>query len=425
MKNFSYVGVAIAAIMSLSFHFIARDDKPAVSGDGYNKNKVVVNPYGKVEWSCYKQYKAALHLHTIQSDGYHMPDEVVGTYQNAGFTILAITDHDWNYPNARVKWGEIPEERASPYPKDPKPPNYPANPTWPWNDYGGPKPEDAGMIGIQANELTFRHHINSYFSDYGVWYEKTGAEAPYKGIIDDEGNEIREDDMLLNIKEKGGIAILNHPGISDEHDWWERKSLDWYIERFRINPPDVLIGMEVTNERFEREKYDEGLWDQLLARFMPHRPIWGFGADDMHNLGDVADTYTVFLLDEFTGEAVRQAMIRGQFYFCKSTRRIDIRKDDPSVFPVINEIKIDRGNITINASDYDKIIWISVPELLEPLSDYKKSDQPWSLGSIVGEGETFYLRQGIKNYVRAELIRTEGKDVYRTFTNPFGIRAKD
>ena len=389
--------------------------------------RVIVNPYHKVNWSGFKQYKAALHLHTLQSDGYQMPVEVVETYRKAGFSILAITDHDWNYPNSRVKWGEIPEQRASPYPKDPKPPNYPANPTWPWNAYGGPKPEDVGMVGIQANELTFRHHINSYFSDYGVWYEKTGAEAPYKGITDDKGNEIREDDMLLDIKEKGGIAILNHPGISDEHAWWERKSLDWYIERFRKHSPDVLIGMEVTNERVEREKYDEGLWDQLLSRFMPDRPIWGFGADDMHNLEDVADTYTVFLLDELTGKAVREAMIRGQFYFCKSTRRMDIRKDDLSVFPVIKEIRINsaKNKITIAASGYDKITWISAPEFPEPLADYKTSDQPWALGSIVGEGETLQLSSDIKNYVRAELIKTVGKDVCRTFSNPFGIKAKD
>ena len=103
---------------------------------------------------------------------------------------------------------------------------------------------------------------------------------------------------------------------------------------------------------------------------------------------------------------------------------MDIRKDDLSVFPVIKEIRINsaKNKITITANGYDKITWISAPESLEPLSDYKVSDQPWSPGSIVGEGETFYLRSGIKNYVRAELIRTDGKDVFRTFTNPFGIR---
>ncbi len=221
-------------LMAISSFFVFVPNKY-----GNNKNSEIINPYAKVDWKCFKQYKAALHLHTMQSDGYHMPDEVVKAYRNAGFSILAITDHDWNFPNARVKWGEIPDDMASPYPEDQKPPNFPANPTWPWNSYGAPKPEDIGMVGIQANELSFRHHMNSYFSDF------------------------------------------------------------------------------------------------------------------------------------------------------------------------------------------DKITWISVPELSEPLADYKTSDQPWSPGSIVGEGETISLRSEIKNYVRAELIRIEGKEVYRTFTNPFGIKAID
>ena len=181
----------------------------------------------------------------------------------------------------------------------------------------------------------------------------------------------------------------------------------------------------MTNASPESEKYNEGLWDQLLARFMPQRPIWGFGTDDMHSLNDVMDTYTVFLLDEFTDVAVREAMVRGQFYFCKSTRGIDIGKDDISVFPVINRIEVDEDavTITITATDYDEIKWISVPETLEILEDYKTSDQPWSLGRVVGKGETLNLknRSDIKNYVRAELIRIDGEDIYRTFTNPFGI----
>lgn len=385
----------------------------------------IQNPYEDVDWSTFTQHKAALHVHTLQSDGWHMPEEVINAYKNAGFSILAISDHDWNHPNIRVRQRVVPPENASPYPKDPKPYNFPANTTWPWTDFGGPNPEDIGMIGIQANELTFRHHINSFFSNYGVWYERTGSEAPYGGITDEQGNEIWEDDQLYAIKEKGGLAILNHPGILDEHTWWQRKPVDWYVERFRNHSPDYLVGIEVTNSREEREKYDEGLWDQLLARFMPERPIWGFGTDDMHKLDDVGDTYSVFIIDEHTEEAVRDAMLRGQFYFTKSTRRIDLREDKVSIFPTITDIQVNepRGSITISASDYDKILWISAPESLETLEDFKTSNQPWELGRVVYEGETLDLKNtaNINNYVRAELIRYEGDIVYRTFTNPFGI----
>lgn len=80
------------------------------------------------------------------------------------------------------------------------------------------------------------------------------------------------------------------------------------------------------------------------------------------------------------------------------------------------------GQTEIATSDYDEIKWISTPENLEPLGKYKTSNQPWDLGRIVATGETLDLSTpGIKNYVRAELIRTSGGDVFRTFTNPFGV----
>lgn len=395
-----------------------------------NRLHVVFNPYEQVDWNSFSQHKAALHVHTLQSDGYHMLSDVVHAYRDAGFTILAITDHDWNYPNARVGWGHVPEEEASPYPADPKPDHFPANTTWPWTDYGGPDPDDLGIVGIEAAELTFRHHINSYFTDYGVWYERTGSEAPYGGIVDEEGNEIWEDDQLYDIRESGGLAILDHPGLSQSHGFWDRKPLEWYAERFGKHSAGYLIGLEVTNtdrtaELRQREIYDEALWDQLLARFMPHRPIFGFGTDDMHRLDDVRDSHTIFLLDELNETTVREAMEAGQFIFTKSDIRLNFFEDEMSRFPVVSRIKVDheKGTITIDASGYDTITWISAPESLEPLEDYKTSDQPWPMGTVVHEGETIHYRDvsGIQNYLRAEIIREENGERYRTFTNPFGL----
>lgn len=391
------------------------------------KQHEFLNPYNKVNWTNFKAYKAALHLHTLQSDGYHLLQEVLDTYKKRGFSIIAVTDHDWNYPNARVKWGEVPSDKASPYPIDPKPDNFPANPTWPWTDYGARTPAAMDLVGIQGNELTFRHHINSYFSDYGVWYERTGNGAPYEGIVDENGNIVTEDDQLHDIRKKNGLAFLNHPGISNDKGWWDRKSLDWYVERYKLHGNDYLIGIEVTNAppNDGQELFQEGLWDQLLARFMPTRPIWGFGTDDMHRLDDALDSFTVFLLDSPTEESIRQAMLDGQFYFCKSSKRINLQEDDVSCFPTIEHIIVDREQHTIRvvASNYDEIKWISAPKNLSPIEDYRTSDRPWELGVVVGAQDTIAIRShpSIKKYVRAELIRMEDGVVYRTFTNPFGL----
>jgi len=41
-----------------------------------------------------KQYKANLHCHSTMSDGTLTPEQLKGLYKKAGYSILAITDHD-------------------------------------------------------------------------------------------------------------------------------------------------------------------------------------------------------------------------------------------------------------------------------------------------------------------------------------------
>lgn len=388
---------------------------------------VVLNPYQGIDWPACGRHKAALHLHTLQSDGYHPVVEVVDAYRRAGFEIMAITDHDWNHPNARIEWKHLPAEKASPYPKGPHGPNFPADPTWPWSDYGCAEPAALGMVGIQGNELTFRHHINSYFSDYGVWYTRTGKAAPYGGIVDASGKEVWEDDQLLGIRDKRGLAVINHPGIPDSHAWWERKPLGWYVERYEKHPASYLIGLEVANNEPRQYPYDEGLWDQLLARFMPGRPIWGFGNDDMHQMAGARQAFTVFFLDRLNESNVRGAMESGRFCICTSTKKINYGQEPAkgSVFPKLVAVEVDEaaGTIHLQVADCDEVRWISSPASLEPVDDYKTSDCPWPQGRVVHVGATLNYRQvaGIGNYVRAELCRREGQDTHRTLTNPFGI----
>ncbi len=390
------------------------------------ERQVVLNPYQSIDWATVGRYKAALHVHTLQSDGRYMPDEVIHAYRDAGFKILAITDHDWHHPNLHVLNGNLSGTRWSPYPLAPIPANYPANTTWPWTSFGGSDPSTLGMVGIQAGELTFRHHINSYFSDYGVWYERTGRDAPYGGIVDATGREVWEDDQLISIRDKGGLAILNHPGLPDSFTWWERKPLDWYVERFQIHDPSYLVGMEVTNAAPKHELYDEGLWDQLLSRFMPHRPIWGFGNDDNHVL-KTKISYNLFLMDELTSASVRKALLDGQFLFTKSTAHADYTSSNVNVdvFPIVKSITLDpaAGTITIDAAGHDEIRWISSPMSTSPSEDYRTSDTPWDQGRVVHTGATLDLRRTphIRHYVRAEILRRDGESLHRVFTNPFGI----
>jgi hypothetical protein len=71
-----------------------------------------LNPYSSVSWSTWNQYKANFHTHTTNSDGSDSTSTVVNQYKNAGYAILAITDHNyitsWTAPSGmlRVKGDE-------------------------------------------------------------------------------------------------------------------------------------------------------------------------------------------------------------------------------------------------------------------------------------------------------------------------------
>jgi len=158
--------------------------------------------------------------------------------------------------------------------------------------------------------------------------------------------------------------------------------------------------------------YDEGLWDQLLARFMPERPIWGFGTDDMHSLSGVKLSYSVFLLDRLNDSNVRQAMETGQFYFTRANNSVSYLEGPPNidVFPVVTNIEVcEEGNtVAISAENYTEIRWISVDE---PADKIEK-------GNIVHRGPQVKLDElrGVGSFIRVEIENQAGV----TYLQPFG-----
>lgn len=53
------------------------------------------------------RYKAGLHIHTTLSDGARTPKEAVEIYKNAGYDVVAITDHWEYYSNAEINGVKI------------------------------------------------------------------------------------------------------------------------------------------------------------------------------------------------------------------------------------------------------------------------------------------------------------------------------
>lgn len=355
-----------------------------------------MNPYKSVDWAMVSHYRADLHVHTIQSDGCHLLEEVVQVYHDAGFSILAITDHDTVPPNGCA---ELVGKR-SPYP-DPQPANFPADTTWPWTDYGAPSPAELDMLGIEGVELTAGHHRNAFFIDYGVMPESGPS-------ISEQFNEVGR---------RGGLAVINHP---------EARFKEWYHELLRDHSADYLVGIEISRD----VDYATAVWDQLLGDLMPSRPVWGFATSDMHAFMQTPFAFTVFLLDELTTDAVKDAMQTGQFYSVVGPGTMDLRETGRApyegTYPELRSISMDEstGEIAIEAANYDEIVWIAGTPTWRFTLDPRRG-VTWPSGEIVHRGATFRYADSERAlpYVRAEILRHSANGPIRVFLNPFALPA--
>ena len=343
----------------------------------------IINPYAEVNWETYGKHKANLHTHTVRSkvrddgsvifnhgliqapdgtilrgpqtrnakrqhpdfreatgrpggsDGWITPTRIIDTYRGLGYTILALTDHD------RV--------------------------TWPWQDYGR-DPEALGMLAVQGSEPSQHHHMGSYFNDYN---------GRFKNL----------EQSIQAVGERNGLAVIFHPGRYGG-------SADRYVNLFEKY--DHLVGIEVYNQR-DRYSQDRELWDRILTRLMPQRPVWGMANDDAHIGAHIGNSWQVFLLPELTEEALRHAMRNGHSFF--SNVRGGHPKDGSDPAPLIESIRVDKGaaRITIQASGYERVEWISA-------------------GRVIADGSVLDAN-GLQGYVRAVLIGGAG----RTYTQPFFV----
>jgi hypothetical protein len=339
----------------------------------------IENPYTTVDWEKYGQYKANLHTHSMVSDGWMNPHTVVEKYHKAGYRILAISDHN----SVTYPWEEFSKFEASDKTKQ----RIESKVLKPQEEelieladlkFKDVKPSDMGMLAIQANELSSHHHMCSFFSDHnGTTTEVESLEATAV---------------------KNGITILNHPGryTGSNPDHY---NLKWYLNLFKSY--NYLVGLESFNcgKRFP---HDRQLWDSILTVMAPIRPVWGFSNDDMHSMRDFGRNWNVFLLPDLSEQEVRQAMEKGIFYFVYAPEG-----HNGTQVPIIKSIKVNqrRGEIMINASKQDSIVWISD-------------------GKRICRGNQLLLKELPKtsNYVRAELYGAEFSIVC---TQPFIIKNRN
>lgn len=277
-----------------------------------DKIEVVGDPYEGVNWETTLQLKSSLHVHTANSTIEHGPEEgttvtpaeQIERYEELGYDVLAITDHDYV--------------------------------TYPWSEYGK---SESKLLSIKANELSKNDNLCVYYSD---WLDLPGqGPATTVGFWE----------SIEEVGRDGGIIYLAHPMRSGDIC-----RAEFSVDVFRKHPH--VVGMEVLNVgQFERNNSIK-LWDDILSEVMPERNVWGTSSDDAHSTRKAGFGWTTLLTKERTDEAVREALTNGTSLF-STPKMVENPVGD---VPTVRSISLDRNasTITIEAVDCERIEWTSM-----------------------------------------------------------------
>jgi hypothetical protein len=197
-------------------------------------------------------FKANLHTHTTNSDGKFTPEEVVRLYSEAGYDVLAFTDHRVSNPVSTYDGrGMTLLSGMEVHPVGPR--------GIPWHLLALGTPED------------FRHDPD--------WDGQQAVDA---------------------IRDVGGIFFTAHPY------WCGFTSAEVLTLR-------GSLGIEVYNTatRYIGKAFNMQLWDECLDQGARYNAI---AVDDVHAARDLFKGFTMISAEDKSPKALLQALAEGNFY---------------------------------------------------------------------------------------------------------------
>ena len=270
---------------------------------------VVQNPYaGGGAW-----YKADFHLHSTHSHGLMMPGQLAELYANAGYRVIAITDHncfgdqdggrlaamqsdtllhDWN-GDGRTYPDQVPGSGVEAYVRDwnVEPPAYHRER---WFRPADASIDDVPLVlsGYEASEGYFAAHFGL------VGFPPGAIDPPRPGF-----------EWLTRSRAAGGFAYIAHP--SEGNAFATRFAAAVPVQEF--DGIEIINGLQLTGGVLADAT---PLWDSLLTR---GHELWGLANDDAHQFPGAAEQFPFTAFDMVlcqapTVEAVLAALHRGAFY---------------------------------------------------------------------------------------------------------------
>ncbi len=363
----------------------------------------IANPYESVAeliGSDINHYKTNLHTHSTYSDANNSMTEMIETFYDLDFDILAFAEHgilgkEWDKEPSIIplfRFQYLWHGRRY----HPSTEQYKAILAGTYKTAAAKRTKSRGLQcvpdAIEANMFTLmKNHVNGYFTDdacEGIYGKENDFETP-----------------IAKIERSGGISHINHPtdwlgAYKDPSCAKVPENVRFFADLFRRYPS--CVGMEVLNMYDRPNRSDRILWDELLKILIPEgkRNIWGFGNSDAHRVTEIDTAFMDFILPEYSLENLRKAMENGTFFaiarYAKNELGEDFKGEGP--YPYVTKLSVDddADTITIAGANCKAIEWIADGEII-------KSDAINENGKIVSTINLREFSDKISCYVRAQL----------------------
>jgi len=300
-------------------------------------------------------YKANLHCHTVFSDGKMTPEEVKKHYQEKGYQVLAITDHD-HYGDHRQLC-------------------------------------DENFVAIAALETDMNQAGDMLWNYRRTWHMNWYDTCP------DQDKEIKEalgrpevpyEDMdavnayVEKMTKLGFLGCYNHP-------YWSLQTCDEYTKL------KGMWGMEIYNHGCEMDGlygYHPQAYDEMLRS---GQKLFCVSTDDNHNSmaidGGLYDSFGGYIMigaQSLTYDGIIDALKKGSFYSC-------CVPDGQGEAPEILEFTRTGSHVHVKCTPADKIFLKTMGR-----NCHRASARP---GETITEAD--FTLNGEEVYIRVEI--TDGK----------------
>lgn len=368
-----------------------------------NVSYKITNPYESVAdliESDVNHYKTNLHTHSTYSDANNSMTEMIETFYDLDFDILAFAEHgilgkEWDKEPSIIplfRFQYLWHGRRY----HPSTEQYKAILAGTYKTAAAKRTKSRGLQcvpdAIEANMFTLmKNHVNGYFTDNaceGIYGKENDFETP-----------------IAKIERSGGISHINHPtdwlgAYKDPSCAKVPENVRFFADLFRRYPS--CVGMEVLNMYDRPNRSDRILWDELLKTLIPEgkRSVWGFGNSDAHRVTEVDTAFMDFILPQYSLANLRKAMENGTFFAIARYAKNELGEDfkGEGAYPYVTKLSVDddADTITIAGANCKAIEWIADGEII-------KSDAINENGKIVSTINLREYSDKISCYVRAQL----------------------